>query len=199
VPIRDPDLDSFLAVSRARLAPRTVDSYRRDLEDFAHRLGRGIADATTEEIEIYLAELRASGLTSSTLARRLAALRSFYRHQALIGARQDNPAAGIASPRRSRTLPRTLSPGEVERLIEAAPACGSARRSGWSGPPSTSTSGSSAASARAARNGSSRSAGAPPRRCTATSSAAGRSSTAATGRSCSSTHAAARSPGPARS
>ena len=73
MPIRDPDLDTFLAVSRARLAPRTVDSYRRDLEDFARGLGRGIADATAEEIESYLAELRAAGRSSSTLARRLAA------------------------------------------------------------------------------------------------------------------------------
>lgn len=120
MPIRDPDLDTFLAVSRARLAPRTVDSYRRDLEDFAAKLGRGIADATTEEIESYLAELRAAGRSSATIARRLAALRSFFRHQTLVGAREDNPAAGIASPRRTRTLPRTLSPGEAERLIEAA-------------------------------------------------------------------------------
>jgi integrase/recombinase XerD len=120
VPIRDPDLDAFLAVSRARLAPRTVESYRRDLEDFAGQLGRGIAGATAEEIESYLADLRAAGRSSATLARRLAALRSFFRHQMLIGEREDNPAAGIASPRRARTLPRTLSPGEAERLIEAA-------------------------------------------------------------------------------
>jgi integrase/recombinase XerD len=120
VPIRDPDLDSFLAVSRARLAPRTVESYRRDLQDFAARLGRPLAGATSEEIEEYLAALRAEGRTSSTLARRLAALRSFYRHQTLVGARTDNPAADVASPRRTRRLPRTLSPGEAERLIDAA-------------------------------------------------------------------------------
>jgi integrase/recombinase XerD len=116
----DPALESFLAVSRARLAPRTVESYRRDLEDFARALGRPIAEATSEEIESYLADLRAAGRASSTVARRLAALRSFFRHQTLVGAREDNPAAGIASPRRSRKLPRTLSAGEAERLIEAA-------------------------------------------------------------------------------
>jgi integrase/recombinase XerD len=120
VPIRDPDLDSFLAVSRARLAPRTVESYRRDLEDFSRRLGTCIAGATATQIEEYLAELRAAGRTPATLARRLAALRSFYKHLVLVGARSDNPAAGIASPRRTRTLPRTLSAHEAERLIEAA-------------------------------------------------------------------------------
>jgi len=120
VPTRDPELESFLAVSRARLAPRTVESYRRDLEDFARRRAAPIGAATTEEIESYLADLRAAGRSGSTLARRLAALRSFFRHQTLIGAREDNPAAAIAAPRRTRSLPRTLSPGEVERLIEAA-------------------------------------------------------------------------------
>jgi integrase/recombinase XerD len=117
---RDPDIESFLAVSRARLAPRTVESYRRDLEDFAASLGHGILHTTSEEIELYLAQLRAAGRSNATLARRLAAFRSFYRHQTLIGARADNPAAMIASPRRARTLPRTLSAGEAERLIEAA-------------------------------------------------------------------------------
>jgi integrase/recombinase XerD len=120
VPIRDPDLDSFLAVSRARLAPRTVESYRRDLEDFLRWFGRQLAEADQEDIESYLSDLRAEGRTTATLARRLAAMRSFYRHQTLVGARDDNPAAGIASPRRTRKLPRTLSPAEAERLIEAA-------------------------------------------------------------------------------
>ncbi len=120
VPIRDPELETFLAVSRARLAPRTVESYRRDLEDFSRWHDAPIGGATTEEIESYLAELRAAGRAGATLARRLAALRSFFKHQALVGARDDNPAAAVASPRRARKLPRTLSPGEAERLIEAA-------------------------------------------------------------------------------
>ena len=120
MPIRDPDLDSFLAVSRARLAPRTVESYRRDLEDFAGWLGQGISAADQEDIESYLADLRAVGRANATLARRLAALRSFFRHQTLVGAREDNPAACISSPRRTRKLPRTLSAAEAERLIEAA-------------------------------------------------------------------------------
>jgi len=117
---RDPSLESFLAVSRARLAPRTVESYRRDLEHFTGWLGQSILVADREDIESYLADLRSDGRTPATVARRLAAMRSFYRHQTLIGAREDNPAAGVPSPRRQRKLPRTLSAGEAERLIEAA-------------------------------------------------------------------------------
>jgi integrase/recombinase XerD len=64
--------------------------------------------------------LRAEGLAATTIARRIAAIRSFFRHQVLIGAREDNPAAEVGLPRRARKLPRTLSPGEAERLVEAA-------------------------------------------------------------------------------
>src|SRR5205823_2980780 len=119
-PIRDPEIQAFLAVSRARLAPRTVESYRRDLLDTARRLGRPLAGASTEELEAYLAGLRADGLSASTIARRLAALRTLCRHQTLIGARPDNPVAAITPPRRTRRMPRTLSAGEAERLVEAA-------------------------------------------------------------------------------
>jgi integrase/recombinase XerD len=117
---RDPAVDAFLALARARLAPRTVESYRRDLAHFAAVLGRPVGTATKEDIEAYLAGLRADGLAGSTLARRLAALRSFFRHQLLLGARPDNPAAAVDSPRRIRRLPRTLSASEAERLVEAA-------------------------------------------------------------------------------
>jgi integrase/recombinase XerD len=119
-PTRDPDLEGFLALARARLAPRTVESYRRDLEHAAARLGKPLGSATVEELERYLAELRAEGLSNATVARRLAALRAFFRHQHLLGARADNPAASIGSPRRIARLPRTLSPSEADRLVEAA-------------------------------------------------------------------------------
>jgi len=116
----DPAVDSFLALSVTRLAPRTVDAYRRDLADLAAFLHGSPAGATHDQLAAYLASLRARGLASTTVARRVAALRSFYRHQMLLGMRSDNPAAELELPRRARTLPRTLSPGEAERLIEAA-------------------------------------------------------------------------------
>ncbi|HEY3961043.1 MAG TPA: tyrosine recombinase XerC [Gaiellaceae bacterium] len=120
MPIRDPDLDSFLALLAARRAPRTVDAYKRDLSALGAYLGKPIAKATVEDLEKYTAQLRADGLSIATIARRTAAARSFYRHQMLLGARSNNPAVAIELPRRPRKLPRTLSPGEAERLIEAA-------------------------------------------------------------------------------
>ena len=56
----------------------------------------------------------------TTISRRISAIRSFFAHQVMLGTRGDNPAAELEPPRRRRKLPRTLSPREAERLIEAA-------------------------------------------------------------------------------
>jgi len=116
----DRDVEAFLALLATRRAPRTVEAYRRDLAQLGEYLGKPVAEATTEELELYTAQLRADGLSPATIARRTAASRSFFRHQQLLGARADNPAAALELPRRPRTLPKTLSPGEAERLIAAA-------------------------------------------------------------------------------
>jgi len=116
----DPAVESFLALASARFAPRTVDAYRRDLAHLEAFLGGSPADATTDRLAEYVASMRAEGRAPTTISRRVAAIRSFYRHQVLLGARTDNPAAELELPKRRRALPRTLSPGEAERLIEAA-------------------------------------------------------------------------------
>src|SRR5439155_10067971 len=98
----------------------TVEAYRRDRTAVGTWLGKPVGRATTEDLERYVSELRAEGISAATIARRAAALRSFFRHQTLLGVRQDNPAAELELPRRTRRLPRTLSPSEAERLVEAA-------------------------------------------------------------------------------
>jgi len=120
VPISDPDLESFLLLLAAQRSPRTVDAYRRDLTSFASFRGGAIADAETTELERWIAQMRADGLAATTIARRSAAARSFFRQLVLLGRRPDNPAAELVLPKRPRTLPRALSPAETERLIEAA-------------------------------------------------------------------------------
>ncbi len=112
--------DGFLALLAARRAPRTVDAYRRDLARLRDFLGKPVAHASVEDLERYGAALRAEGLSPATIARRFASTRSFFAHLQLMGARAENPAAEVGLPRRVRRLPRTLSQGEVERLIEAA-------------------------------------------------------------------------------
>jgi len=120
MPTLDPDVEGFLALLGASRAPRTVEAYRRDLAALSEYLDKPIAGASLEELERYTASLRADGLAATTIARRTAASRSFFRHQQLLGLRDDNPAAAVKLPRRTKPLPKTLSPGEAERLIDAA-------------------------------------------------------------------------------
>jgi integrase/recombinase XerD len=123
----DHDVERFLLNLAARCSPRTVDAYRRDLATLAAHAGKPVADAGVEDLESWVASMRADGLASSTVSRRVSAVRSYFRHLILIGTMTENPAASVQLPRRTSRLPRALSPSETERLIDAA--TGSAPRS----------------------------------------------------------------------
>jgi len=116
----DREVEGFLALLATRRAASTVEAYRRDLTLVRERLGKPVTAATADDLRTYLAELRAEGLAPATVSRRISALRSFYAHEVMLGARTDNPAAEVETPRRRTKLPRMLSPREAERLIEAA-------------------------------------------------------------------------------
>jgi integrase/recombinase XerD len=118
--MRDSELEGFLAVLAARRSPRTVEAYRRDLFHLRQWLGKPVGSASSADLTTYVAQLRANGLAPSTISRRISATRCFFAHQVLLGVRQDNPAAELQLPGRRPKLPRTLSPREAERLIEAA-------------------------------------------------------------------------------
>ena len=116
----DPDVERYLLSLQARRSPRTVDAYRRDLAALHSFLDKDVSQVAPEELESWVATMRAEGLAASTIARRVSAVRAFFRHLIVIGMRDENPAASVQLPRRARTLPRALSPAETERLIEAA-------------------------------------------------------------------------------
>lgn len=101
----------------------TLDAYRRDISDFAAFLdsrGGRLAEADTNAIRAFLAELSARGLKTTTVARRLSAIRQFYRFLFAEGHRADDPAAVLEGPKRGRPLPKVLSVDDVTRLIETA-------------------------------------------------------------------------------
>jgi integrase/recombinase XerD len=116
----DPQIERFLAVLATQRAPRTVDAYTRDLADLTAFLQCAPAAASASDLEQWLVDLRSRELAPSSIARRLAAARSFYKHLVLLGDRDDNPGNELASPRRARKLPRTLSPRDIESLCDAA-------------------------------------------------------------------------------
>jgi len=112
----------MLAAERGA-SPNTLAAYRRDLEDCATLLGkRGAAliEADTEDLRGYLTALDAAGLAPRTAARRLSALRQFFRFLYAEGVRGDDPTAALDSPRQGRVLPKVLEEGEVAALLDAA-------------------------------------------------------------------------------
>lgn len=118
-------LAPFLEAQAAELgaAANTLDAYRRDLEDYLGWLVARGSDAGTADqadIETYLVQCDAQGLARATRARRLSAIRQFYRFAFDEKIRADNPAIRIRGPGREKTLPKTLSEAEVDALLGAA-------------------------------------------------------------------------------
>jgi integrase/recombinase XerD len=100
----------------------TLDAYSRDLADllaFLSASNRRAATATTADLREYIASLD-KRLGASSVARRLSAVRQFYRFLYAEGHRGDDPAAVIEGPKRGRALPKVLTIAEVDRLLAHA-------------------------------------------------------------------------------
>lgn len=118
-------ISTFLEAQAAELgaATNTLLAYGRDLQDFSSWLGRhqsDFAEADRDRIESYLIDCDALGLSRSTRARRLSAIKQLYRFAFEEGWRETNPAIQIKGPGRQKRLPKTLDVPEVDRLLDAA-------------------------------------------------------------------------------
>jgi integrase/recombinase XerD len=101
----------------------TLAAYRNDLEDLSAHLRTSrstIANATTDSLRKFLAGLDERGFKSSSLARRLSAIRQLYRFLYSEGKRGDDPAAVLEGPKRARSLPKVLSIADVDALLKTA-------------------------------------------------------------------------------
>jgi integrase/recombinase XerD len=119
------EIGAFLEMLAAErgAARNTIEAYRRDLSDFESymsALGGSAISARPADITRYLRTASEQGLSPSSRARRLSALRQFFRFLEAEGLADENPAADVEAPRRAKPLPRTLSIAEVDRLIETA-------------------------------------------------------------------------------
>jgi integrase/recombinase XerC len=125
VPARWPEVDRFLRHLTAErgASPLTIKSYREDLlqlEEFLQSAGcRHPADATSPVLRRFASGLHAAGYAASTVARKLASLRSFYAFGQREGWVKANPAKPLRSPRRPRKLPKFLTGDEIARLLAA--------------------------------------------------------------------------------
>lgn len=115
---------SFLAYLRAvrNASPLTTEAYGRDLAEFTtFSTNRGAASpgaVTHLTIRAFLGQLRATGLSPKTIARKLSAVRSYFRYLCREGLLEHSPAAVVRGPgRRGRRLPRFLHEDEMARLV----------------------------------------------------------------------------------
>jgi len=102
-------------------ADNTLASYRRDLEDAAEHIG-DLAGADPAAIRAYLGDIAARGFAPSSQARRLSALRQFYKFLYGEGLRPDDPTGTLDSPKKGRALPKIMSEAETGRLLDRAAA-----------------------------------------------------------------------------
>ena len=128
-------VDSFLDMltTERGAALNTRHAYWRDLADVSLYLraqrSKEIDAATTDDLKSYLQDLsnkihvkgqNKNQIAVRTVARRLSALRQFYRYLISENIRKEDPTSTIDSPKQTRTLPKTLSEGEVDTLIKVA-------------------------------------------------------------------------------
>jgi integrase/recombinase XerD len=118
-------LEAFLEMLAAErgAARLTLAAYRNDLADLAGFLasrGTALEHADAAALHDYLATAATRRLAPRTLARRLSAMRQFFRFLVSDGSRTDDPTAGLDAPRLGRPLPKILSEAEIGRLIAAA-------------------------------------------------------------------------------
>lgn len=118
-------LEAFLEMLAAErgAARLTLAAYGNDLADLAGFLAaRGVAleDADPAALHEYLAAIATRQLAPRTLARRLSAMRQFFRFLVSDGARSDDPTAGLDTPLLGRPLPKILGENEIGQLIAAA-------------------------------------------------------------------------------
>ncbi|CDX34504.1 site-specific tyrosine recombinase [Mesorhizobium sp. SOD10] len=115
-------IEAFLEMMSAErgAAENTLSSYRRDLEDASEAIEGGLAGAGSADIRAYLDDIAARGFAPTSQARKLSAIRQFFKFLYAEGLRGDDPTGTLDSPRKGRPLPKTMSEVETGRLLDRA-------------------------------------------------------------------------------
>lgn len=123
----DTAIETFLEMMSAErgAAENTLQSYRHDLEaaaEFIAAKGSSLPHATAVEIQTILDDMARQGFASTTQARRLSALKQFYKFLYTEGLRSDDPTGIIDAPKKRQSLPKVLSEKQVSQLLELSEA-----------------------------------------------------------------------------
>lgn len=101
-------------------SPHTLKNYAVDLKEFSNCLnGKAIQDVTYLDIRAFLALLKDRNYSKSSVSRKLACIRSFFKFLIRENIISTNPALNIATPKRDKRLPKFLDVEEVTKLLEA--------------------------------------------------------------------------------
>ncbi len=104
------------------LSEKTLSAYRTDLvgaERFAHELKRALPELNEADLNQYIGSLFSSGISTTSIQRKLSALHGYYKYLVRTRQRADDPMARITRPSKGRPLPKTLSEAEVNALLDA--------------------------------------------------------------------------------
>ncbi len=113
------DFLNFLSTEKGA-SDHTTKNYAIDLREFAKFLGeKDLKSLTYLDVRSFLAFLKTKEYSKSSIARKLACLRSFFKYLARENVLQENPAAGISTPKKEKKLPSFLNPDEITKLLEA--------------------------------------------------------------------------------
>jgi Site-specific recombinase XerD len=120
-------IGAFLEMMSAErgAARNTIDAYRRDLSDYAGYVAgkqQTLLNVDRDTVNAFLDRLKQDGLSASSSARRLSAIRQFHKFLCADGMRGDDPTRIVASPKSRRALPKVLSLAEVDKLLATAEA-----------------------------------------------------------------------------
>src|SRR5438128_7999808 len=113
---------NYLSVEKGASA-NTVAAYRNDLQQLADFIGsrpgaKGWQSLDRTTIQDFILHLKERGYTETSVARKVAAVRSFFTFLSAEGMITANPTEGLTSPRVGKSLPRAISPNEVDELLE---------------------------------------------------------------------------------
>lgn len=118
----------YLNIER-NASPHTIKSYKNDLNQFlAYCSEHFRVDAAEVDIDwverltirLWLGELSEEGLARNTIARKVAAIRSFFKYAFKRGMAEQNPAHLLIVPKRKQALPKTANPEDLDRMMELA-------------------------------------------------------------------------------
>jgi len=116
------NIQDFLGFLKAEknASIHTVKNYHIDLREFFESVGKkNLSDISHLDIRSFLAHLKSRSYSKSSISRKLACLRSFFKFLARENVLSSNPASSISTPKREKRLPFFLNTDEVTKLIEA--------------------------------------------------------------------------------